>query len=175
MKDVMIDLETLGTRYDAMIISIGACYFNRDTGEIGQDFSVNINPQSLRDQFSIDYDTLKWWFKQSESARVLSMDNPVDLKVALLGLYDFLNRDGITLWSHATFDMPILMHAFDVVGFNCPVPFRNMRDIRTLMDIAQYRSDTPRQGVHHHALDDARYQAQYVSEAFRKLASHGTP
>ncbi len=44
MNDVMLDLETLGTRHDAMIISIGAVYFERETGLIGPGFSMNVNP-----------------------------------------------------------------------------------------------------------------------------------
>jgi len=38
MKDVMLDVETLGTKSTAAIIQIGACYFDRETGEIGDKF-----------------------------------------------------------------------------------------------------------------------------------------
>lgn len=174
MKDVMIDLETLGTRYDAQIIQIGACYFDRNTGEIGLGFSANIDG-ALQDEFTTDYSTIKWWFEQSDSARMLVMENPIPLPQALGELSRFLMGKDIQLWSHATFDIPILMNAFNVVGIPCPVPFRNMRDLRTLMDLASFggKSATPskvrREGVHHNALDDAKFQAAYAAEALIKL------
>lgn len=34
MNNLMIDLETLSTQPDAAIVSIGACTFDPDTGEI---------------------------------------------------------------------------------------------------------------------------------------------
>jgi DNA polymerase III epsilon subunit-like protein len=168
MKDVMLDLETLGTRHDAMIIQIGACYFDRNTGEIGDIFAVNINPGKFGDRFSVDYETIKWWFEQSDDARKLVMKGPSGIGWALTELDSFLQED-VYLWSHATFDVPILLNAFKAMELPFKVPFRNMRDIRTLMDLANHRSSLERTGTHHNAIDDAMFQAKYVSEAIRKL------
>jgi len=140
MKDVMIDIETLGTRSDAAIIQIGACYFDRNTGEIGLGFSVNIDPSSMMDKFSVDYDTIKWWMGQSDRARQLVTEFPTDIGAAISSLHDFLNKPDLKLWSHATFDIPILMHAFEVTHIKFPIHYRKMRDIRTLMDIAEHHS-----------------------------------
>ena len=173
MKDIMLDLETLGTRHNAVIISIGACYFNRDTGEIGGRFSVNVNPDRFGDKFTMDYETVKWWFAQSQAARDSAMSDPIGLDEALRRLNSFVTyKDDVVLWSHATFDVPILMNAFDTLGIKFAVPYRNTRDLRTLMDLADHRSETPREGTHHNALDDATFQATYAAEAFRKL-KHG--
>lgn len=171
MKDVMLDLETLGTRHDAMIISIGACYFNRHTGEIGRGFSANIDPKEYADKFTTDYQTIKWWFDQSDEARKLAMSEPDHIEEVLLAFRNFLENDGeeVTVWSHATFDIPILANAFKVVNVRNPIPFRNTRDIRTLMDLTNHRSELVREGTHHHALDDAKFQARYVAEAFQKI------
>lgn len=167
MKDVMIDIETLGTRHNAMIIQIGAVYFDRYTGEIGRGFSVNVDPGPER--FSMDYATIKWWFEQSDKARNMVMENPVTLEVALDGLSQFLWASDLTVWSHATFDMPILNNAFETLGKKNPIAFRNMRDIRTLMDLADHKSTVEREGTHHNALDDAKFQSKYVAEAMYKL------
>jgi hypothetical protein len=169
MKDVMLDLETLGTRHDALIIQIGACYFDRNTGEIGLGFSANTDAGEMTDEFTIDLSTIKWWFGQSDTARKLVTEAPIPMVDALIGLSQFLHKPDITIWSHATFDIPILVNAFETAGIKFPVPFRNMRDIRTLMDLSQHRSETPRDGMHHNALDDAKYQAMYCSEAMKKL------
>jgi hypothetical protein len=173
MKDVMLDLETLGTRHDALIMQIGACYFDRMTGEIGVAFSANIDPGSYNDKFTVDYDTIKWWMQQSDDARRLVMEAPMSLVEAIFGLTHFLEGKDVTLWSHATFDMPILHNAFQTVGMKNPVPFRNMRDLRTLVDLADYTDKLERDGVHHHALDDAKFQVRYASEAFKKLYGSG--
>lgn len=164
----MIDIETLGTRYDAQIIQIGACYFNRNTGDTDVGFSANIDG-ALQDEFTIDYDTIKWWTEQEDRARALVFENPIPLPEALGALYRFLNQPDVLLWSHTTFDIPILMNAFNVVGMPCPVPFRNMRDLRTLMDLYGEKVSIDRQGVHHHALDDAKYQARYASVALQNI------
>lgn len=174
MKDVMLDLETLGTRYSAQIISIGAVYFDRETGGIGDGFFKNIDGSQFRDEFTTDYDTIKWWFEQSDAARQFAMKDAIGLIPALQELNEFLlKRGNIQLWSHATFDIPILMNAFEVAGIKCVVPFRNMRDLRTLMDLSKHHSETPREGTHHHALNDATYQVQYAVEAIQKLHGEG--
>ncbi len=172
----MIDIETLGTRHDALVIQIGACYFDRETGEIGETFSVNINPIGFADKFSTNYETVKWWMQQSEQARNMVMSPGIGFEEALRSLNRFLllrTSDHVLLWSHATFDMPILQNAFETIGILHPVPFRNMRDLRTLMDLAGHHSNSPREGTHHHALDDAKFQAKYAVEAMKKL-KHGT-
>lgn len=170
MKDIMIDIETLGVRSSAMILQIGACYFDRNTGEIGDTFLVNIKTPGHM-PFTVDQDTVAWWFQQSQEAResVLTNPEPIDIQRAVLDLHDFCDRDDTNIWCHATFDMPIVLHAFEVIGLKFPIHFRRMRDIRTLMDIADHRSEKKREGVHHNGLDDAKFQVAYVVEALNKL------
>ncbi len=169
MDDIMIDLETFGARSDALIVQIGACFFDRTTGEIGKTFFANVDPSFRSRAFSVDYATIKWWLSQSEQARASLMMETKELKSVLESLYEFLDKRDANIWCHATFDMPILLHAFEVVGMKFPIHYRNMRDIRTLMDLADHHSDTKRTGVHHNALDDAKFQAQYCTEAMQKL------
>lgn len=169
MKDVMLDLETLGTRHDAMIVQIGACYFDRMTGEIGEKFKATIKYRAdIQHPYSLDYDTVRFWLYQSESARKSIMQGDVELTDALIGLALFLKNSEL-IWSHATFDMPILMNAFSEIGLKFPLGYRATRDLRTLMDLAQHKSELPRGGTHHDALDDAIYQSQYAAEAFQKM------
>src|ERR1039458_2426242 len=74
MKNVMLDLETLGTGNDAAIISIGACLFDpRGDGVlIGVDhrFYARVNPaSSVEIGMKIDVSTILWWMQQSDAAR----------------------------------------------------------------------------------------------------------
>lgn len=171
MKDVMLDLETLGTRHDAMIVQIGACYFDRITGDIGATFSVDIDPGQHTDKFTVDYSTIKWWMEQSDSARKSIFAHPIALELALSKLQNFLwNPGDVKVWSHATFDMPILANAYHMLNMKFPIPFRDTRDLRTLMDLAALdKLKRERFGIHHNALDDAKFQASYASDAFVKL------
>lgn len=168
MKDVMLDLETLGTRSTSAIIQIGACYFDRDTGEIGDTFSVNITPRY--DLFTTDKDTLDWWNEQSTEAQAAVFSNPVPVSTAIRDLHDFLDNDEVRIWSHATFDIPILLNTFYVLELKFPIHHKKMRDIRTLMDLADHHGNKEeREGIHHNALDDCLFQVKYCVQAFNKL------
>ena len=166
MKDVMIDIETLGTRTTSAIIQIGACYFDRETGEIGDGFTDNIHPDT--DLFTTDYSTLTWWMEQTREAQISVTDIPIGTEMAVGRLKEFL-VDATYLWSHATFDVPILLNTFDVVGEKFPIHYTKMRDIRTLMDLANHRGTAKREGTHHNALDDCIYQVGYCVEALNKI------
>ncbi|HBK4710904.1 TPA: 3'-5' exoribonuclease, partial [Escherichia coli] len=60
---LMIDLETMGKNPDAPIISIGAIFFDPQTGDMGPEFSKTIDLETAGGV--IDRDTIKWWLKQS--------------------------------------------------------------------------------------------------------------
>jgi len=168
----MLDLETFGTRHDALIVQIGACYFDRETGAIGETFEATIEYKEDIDKFSVDYSTLKWWLEQTRHAQDSVVGRSVtscNLPTALVQLNRFLERGPVMVWSHATFDMPILMNAYATLAYTFSVPYRNMRDLRTLMELYGEKAQIEREGVHHHALDDAKYQARYASIAMQKL------
>ncbi|EGF1567842.1 RecE family exodeoxyribonuclease, partial [Escherichia coli] len=56
---LMIDLETMGKNPDAPIISIGAIFFDPQTGDMGPEFSKTIDLDTAGGV--IDRDTMKWW------------------------------------------------------------------------------------------------------------------
>lgn len=166
MKNVMFDIETLGTRPTSVIVQIGACYFNRNTGEVDREFSVNIEPD---DRFTQDQSTLDWWAAQSQEAKDAVFTGGIKLEEALAEFAIFL-KDCEYLWSHATFDAPILSNAYAVLGMKMPVPYRGLRDIRTLMDLSNTSAlKVAREGIHHNALDDAKTQVAYCYPAFKRL------
>lgn len=169
-KDVMLDLETMGTSHIAPIIQIGACYFDRETGELGRRFKSNIKLSSAMEAGMVpDADTIAWWMQQSEEARSSVMSNGLVLHTVLSRLNDFL-EGGEQLWSHATFDAVILTNAMKLCGMWPKISFRGMRDIRTLVDLAGIDIyEMPRVGTHHDALDDCYYQVGYCVECFKVL------
>jgi len=183
MDSVMVDIETLATSNDAVILSIGAAAFDMETGDVHSNtFYVNINPNQGR---RADDKTLQWWSEQSEAARA-AFENPQYPKQALktaLGMFNIWYRDVAPrgdMWSHS-FDKGILHHAFDQVGFKSPWHFRGERDIRTLGWLYKQITgrkfpEVEREGEHHNALDDALHQIKYchaMRHAIERAVSGG--
>ncbi|RDE25166.1 3'-5' exoribonuclease [Motiliproteus coralliicola] len=180
MYDVSFDLETLGVADDAVIISIGAVVFNRESGEIIERFYAAIDPECEIElvNASISASTLKWWMTQRAEVLAQAFEeakNPIE---ALSELFDMLSKYTIQgYWGNgATFDITKLGQMAKRYSLTAPwdnptIPhsFTYVRDLRTLMGIATSlgfnKTSVPRVGDHHNALDDAEYQANLVTHA----------
>lgn len=181
MSDLMLDIETLGTASNSVITQIGACYFDRITGVISDEFLVNIQVQdSINNGFVIDGGSLRFWFELTGSNPAKNyipswFMNPQTVSKALALFRDFCHKNKTTkliAWAHATFDFPLLQDAYNRMNQGFPIPYRRLRDIRTLVDLSgiEYKKDKDGDPKTHDALDDCRYQVKYCSECFRKLA-----
>lgn len=170
MKDLMVDLETWGNDKDSVIVQIGACYFDRYTGEIGDTFSVNIDAnESMRLGFNVWPSTIYWWLQQSDEARRSFLTDTVATTEAIIMFNDFAKKSK-QIWSHATFDFILLMGHFQRLNVTPKFHYRNARDIRTLVDLAKVDTrNFERIGTHHNALDDCIFQVKYCTACFKKL------
>lgn len=168
----MIDFETFGNGKHSVICQVGACYFDRATGEIGQTFKVNVDARSsAREGAQFDANTIYWWLSQSKEAIASVIAEPQKhIRVAMAELNEFL-RDADNIWSHATFDFVILTETLKLLEMKPLFSFRATRDIRTLLEISKFDyKSLVREGTHHDGLDDAIFQAKYVSMALQKIA-----
>lgn len=167
MKDVMLDFETFGNGPDAVVCQIGACYFDRTTGEIGETFKVNVNARTSKGE--LDADTVYWWLSQSDEARK-SLTGGMTLEIlAFANLNRFLEKSK-AIWSHATFDFVLLTETLKRLGIEPAFGYRAARDIRTLIDLADVDTrDFQREGVAHDALEDCKFQVKYCVAAMKKL------
>ncbi|HAH6220093.1 TPA: exonuclease [Escherichia coli] len=174
---LMIDLETMGKNPDAPIISIGAIFFDPQTGDMGPEFSKTIDLETA--DGVIDRDTIKWWLKQSREAQSAIMTDEIPLDDALLQLREFIDENSgeffVQVWGNgANFDNTILRRSYERQGIPCPWRYYNDRDVRTIVELGKAidfdaRTAIPFEGERHNALDDARYQAKYVSAIWQKL------
>ncbi|ENC2242668.1 3'-5' exoribonuclease domain-containing protein [Escherichia coli] len=174
---LMIDLETMGKNPDAPIISIGAIFFDPQTGDMGPEFSKTIDLETAGGV--IDRDTIKWWLKQSREAQSAIMTDEIPLDDALLQLREFIDENSgeffVQVWGNgATFDNVILRRSYERQGIPCPWRYTNDRDVRTMVALGlvmdfDARTTIPFEGERHNALNDARYQAKYVSAIWQKL------
>ncbi|ELP2065017.1 3'-5' exoribonuclease [Escherichia coli] len=174
---LMINLETMGKNPDAPIISIGAIFFDPQTGDMGPEFSKTIDLETAGGV--IDRDTIKWWLKQSREAQSAIMTDEIPLDDALLQLREFIDENSgeffVQVWGNgANFNNTILRRSYERQGIPCPWRYYNDRDVRTIVELGKAidfdaRMDIPFEGERHNALDDARHQAKYVSAIWQKL------
>jgi hypothetical protein len=159
MKNVMIDIETLGTRPGDTILSIGAVKFTAEEG-ITEEFYVTIDPETskaagLRAQKS----TLEWWEKQSPEARAAAFKGEVSLNVALTKLTMWMPPlDSVLVWGNgANFDNTLVAAAYRAMKMDVPWHYWNDRCYRTIANMF-LKTRVERVGTGHHALDDAKTQ-----------------
>ena len=162
----MVDLETLGTKPNAHILSIGACDINNP--DITYYSTIEGNSQNRVTEFS----TIRWWCNQSSEA-IKAATNRKHMRPLPQMLMEFItwwHAHGFTHpYSHGSvFDIIILENAMRQYNYEIPWKFWQIRDTRTLYDTA-YRITGKtlkpiREGIHHDALADAQFQAQWIRD-----------
>lgn len=174
MKHCMIDLETLDTAPTAVILSIGACAFDPQRGDIGSVCHLKLEIDSqIRLGRTISGRTVDWWMNQSVEARDALFSEEAQkarrpVKQALVEFSSWLGKpDGV--WGNgADFDLVLLGNLYDSFGLVRPWSFSKNRCFRTLKNL--FGNEPPaREGVHHDALDDAMYQAKWAIEIIGRV------
>lgn len=164
MKHIMIDLETLGTTVDSVILSIGAVKFDLDSDKMddaGFYASVSID-SNLDIGRVVNESTINWWMKQSAEARQVFAEPKQSLEAALASLSEWAGRCQRIVWSNgANFDIPMLEHAYNKLGWFAPWEFYNTRCVRTYKSLPA-AARVPKPANDHNALRDAVNQARYV-------------
>lgn len=175
MKHVMIDAETLGTKADSVILSLGAVKFDLDSDEMDPEgFYASISIDSCLDHGrKIDESTLIWWLSQSREAQAVFHEPKQSLDAALSSFTDWLGHNKRCIWSNgADFDIPMLNHAYARLGWEQPWEFWNSRCVRTykaLPGAKEVCDRIKREGTHHNALADAVHQVRLVQAVQAKL------
>jgi hypothetical protein len=167
----MIDLETLGTNPECVIMTLGAIKFDPFTDEephSGIYLRCEIEEQTDLGR-TIDDSTLAWWAKQDAA-----------IKEEAFGDHDRVSMDELTrainkfcvgvdvLWCQGPlFDYAILQNLYKQIGKPCPWNYWQIRDSRTLF--AMMPTD-PRKAIQeslHNALADCYYQAKCVQQSYK--------
>jgi 3' exoribonuclease, RNase T-like len=167
----MIDLETLATSPNSVILTFGAIKFDPfdDSKDLtdGLYLRVDVDEQIALGRH-VDAGTVEWWGTQSEEIReeALGEHDRVDLETFTHQLNRFLvGTDRI--WAQGpVFDIVIIENLYRQMGKPCPWLYYNIRDSRTLLKAL---GDSRRGGsLLHNALADAVSQAQAVQDAVRR-------
>lgn len=182
-QHISIDLETLGTAHDACILSIGAVKFDPYTGKMGDTFYRVIDIEAAPGGGTLSASTVLWWMRQSQEARDAVFAKDVERVTLAAALVDFSEWLGFnedlpegqefpenTLWQRGNKDLEWLESAYKGMGLKAPFGWWQWNDQRTLCRFVP--SETPRKGVHHNALDDAKYQAECLTSALCWVSVH---
>jgi exodeoxyribonuclease VIII len=165
---IMIDIETMGTRPTAPIVSFGAVAFDADGIHHKFYRAVDLNSAVVSGAV-IEPGTVLWWLDQSDDARAaLTTDIVEPIGDVLVAFQEFVAGlpGGVGalrgVWGNgATFDNVLVAEAYKRLGMLVPWPFwkdRCYRTVRTMFPAVEL----VRNGTHHHALADAETQAQHL-------------
>lgn len=170
--DLMLDIETLSTRPNAVILSLGAVKFDPFTSFIdideGLDIKIDVDEQTSIGRH-VQEETLNWWATQ-----------PKEVQEAALGEHGRASIDAFTkkinkmmvgvdqIWCQGpAFDMVIIEDLYRQLGKPTPWQFWQVRDSRTLFGVFGDPRDKNRHGAHN-ALMDCVYQAMGVQQVYKQ-------
>lgn len=171
---LMTDTETLGTRVGSIVLSVA---FVRFTDEA--QFQINL---SITDQqalgLEVDDSTRQWWGqREAETPGVwaAATSNPLPLVQGLQYISSWIEwaRGGtdFSVWCQgANFDCPLLEELYRRAGVACPWKFYQVRDTRTLYDLACINPKDYVVPPPHVALNDAIGQVRACVASMAVLA-----
>jgi len=176
-NDIMIDMETLDTSPNCVILTIGVVRFDPYGDGVSQKLELRPTIEDQTEQFNrvINDDTIRWWGEQSPDAIEEAMGDRgrISFRECMEQLYKFSwNRRAV--WSNgASFDVVVAETAFRQALSDrpnpIPWPFYTVRDTRTLYEVAGVKLKDGGYTTTHKAVEDAERQAIVVQEAYRKL------
>lgn len=169
MTFVMLDLETLSRRPNAVVASLGAVAYQRGTG-IFRTLELHFNlDEQIEAGRHIQGETITWWMDQDDEARKATFTNNIHSRLSVAAAREvFCNWYAQVKNHHMVvpdelyvmamgndFDLPILESLFGKV----PYHYRKKMCWRTIYNLYRGEFEYPEGYVKHDALADARVQA----------------
>lgn len=174
--DVMIDIETLSTKNNASILTIGAIKFSRNNNLPDIENCSKFYRRISKDSCDIiglhtDPNTIDWWNSQSEEAKheIFTHENRISLKQALEEFSEWFSNSKC-IWSNGSvFDITIMTNAYELCNIEPPWKFWNIRDVRTICDIGKVNLKNIPNHNHHNAISDCYIQIIGIKKALSNI------
>lgn len=172
MPAVMLDMETLATTPDTVILTVGAVKFDPYTlNQLGDELYLRLDVnQQLELGRSVSESTLEWWGKQDPAVRDEALGD--ENRVSVEEFYSQLNRflvGATDIWCQGpVFDIVILENLYRQMGWPAPWQYWQISDSRTVFKM----HGDPRkkeQGKLHNALEDCKSQALAIQRIYADL------
>ena len=170
----MLDLETMGTKSNSAIISIGAVEFDILIGKTGREFYRNVSLQScISLGLIVDADTIMWWMEQSQAARKsLTEGEVISINQALVDFREFCNKEYQIWGNSARFDLGLMQDAYNKANIDIPWDFRKEKCVRTLVSFnPEVKKNLDFKGTAHNALAECYHQIKYCNLTWISLNS----
>tara|TARA_Y100000004_G_scaffold196483_1_gene266632 strand:- start:316 stop:858 length:543 start_codon:yes stop_codon:yes gene_type:complete len=169
----MIDLETLGTTQDSVVLTIGAAKFSPfNTNEPTDKLYLKLDTSDQVEKGRIiDEGTLKWWGQQDEEVRkdTFSEHDRICVEAALDTLADWF-KDCSKVWCQGpSFDFPMLGHLYRNYDKKQPWNFWLERDSRTVTGLVPEDIKSKINFAAHNAMEDVVAQCKCVQYVFNVL------
>lgn len=167
----MLDLETLATSPNSVILTFGAVKFNpfdpEQEFDTGIYFRLDVDEQIALGRH-VDSGTVEWWGRQSDEIREEALGEHD--RIGLENFTKELNRfvaGADRIWAQGpVFDIVILENLYRQLNKPTPWPYYTIRDSRTLLKaLGDSRTQGP---MLHNALADCVSQAQAIQTAVSK-------
>jgi hypothetical protein len=173
MPSAMIDLETLATTVDSVILTVGIVKFDPYSDRDPWDpvyLRLEVDEQVALGRCTSE-DTLTWWSQQSAEAqaeafgehdRISVSDALAEIRRAVAHCSD--------IWAQGPqFDISMLEHVYKSKSEPAPWSYAQIRDSRTVLSMAPECRITE---LAHNSLADAYCQAVSVRAFYRKYGIH---
>ncbi len=168
MKRMTIDIETSGVTPECFIYQIAAVVWD------GEHIIDTFDERMARNYIAYqdDVSTTEWWNSMvADKVRLYVTSGTSDVVSTLKSLSNFIKKhQGCQIWSHSTFDIPILAHFARRNGVDLYFNYRNCLDIRTierLFDPIGKHYISVREGAKemaHNAMVDCLFQMKYINK-----------
>lgn len=171
MIHAMIDLETLSTNPDAVILTIGGVKFDAHTNqEPYQPLYHRVDVDSQTDMGRhVMQDTLDWWGQQDPEVTAEALGD--EGRISLDEMTKILNKWCVgvdAFWCQGPlFDYAILQNLYSQMKKPCPWNFWAIRDSRTVFSMVP-KVKEERVGLHN-ALEDCYFQAKKLQRVYKQL------
>jgi hypothetical protein len=171
--DIMLDIETLSTRPESVILTLGAVKFSPYENDVDTESGLYVRidvDEQLEAGRHVQQETVDWWGKQTDDVRDEALGEHERTK-----LNNFLNQlnkflvGADAIWCQGpAFDIVILENLYRQMERPTPWQFWQIRDSRTLFSVHGDPREKNRHGAHN-ALIDCYYQARAVQHIYKTV------
>ena len=188
--DVMVDIDTLGTKADSTIFQISAVAFDIVSGVHMAKFNKVADITLNGDwDMRVSGSTLKWWLNTNKEllTKLVNMGegSSIELLENFYGWLISLSLMGeLHLWGNGIlFDNNMIRHQFEQMGLEYPIKYNKDRDVRTIVDLTCAKLNLTERELRerfydpglepHDAFNDVINQINLVSNCYRELTGYG--
>lgn len=187
-KHLMIDIETMGLRHNAPVMSIGAVWFDPEQNgwqPKNRAFYCRFEQNEVLTlcKDGLDAGTILWWLEQDDASRkeITDPEGTVPVGIGISALERFILSESedpdvrdVYVWGNSdTFDIGTLGAFIQKAGFKIPWNYGRDANCRTVVWLSRLLTgmDKPKdmRGVKHNALHDAEHQAKYIEAMVTRM------